>query len=327
MTHNLANSPVSPRSPTPPVSPRSPTPFNLTMGHGLWATRLVKPPIRTTMARQLTVSLTDAILGGVGWYAAAMTQDLSVGMRTSSTSTGLRKLPPLFVPPPPPSPGESAGSVDPLLSALQDDFSTPASLDLGIPVATVGFGIIALAASLGTLRFALSSPPEPLCMLHTRIARASSNVGVPLLALSLALSLAPATTLQYVDGGAVPSLMAMLVSFDFLLGARLPVYTSLVPVLSILGVVAASLWPNPSGDPLHPYMAGAGALCFILSGLVGTKGEAIGGSVLAVNVFHLLLAWALALWTVVLVEAAGLHPPLGPVLYGLWEPSGNKAEL
>ena len=280
------------------------------------------------MARQLTVALTDAVLAGVGWYAAVMCQDLSVGMRTASTSTGLRKLPPLFVPPPSGSPSGSASgeTVDPLLSALQDEFSTPDSLDMGIPVATVGFGIIALAASLGVLRFALSSPPSPLCMLHTRIARASSNIGVPLLALSIALSLAPTTVLQYVDGGAVPSLMAMLVSFDFLFGARVALYTSLVPVASVVCVVAASLWPSPSGDPLHPYMAGAGAICFILSGLVGTEGDALGGSLLAVNVFHLLLAWALALWTVVLIEAAGVHPPLGPILYGLWEASG-KAEL
>ncbi|KNC54706.1 uncharacterized protein AMSG_01556 [Thecamonas trahens ATCC 50062] len=182
--------------------------------------------------------------------------------------------------------------------------AAPLAADM-VPAGALGLGVVAAAAAVGTLRFALGAgKASMLGMIHAQLASAASNVGIVLIAADVAFTLAPRALGAVLPPSMWASAVAAVIAGHIILGSRVPGYGAVLPLVAVLAAAGAGIRAEDHVDPLLGYTAVAGAACIVVAAAVGVSGELRG--IYRVNIFHYVLAWALWLWANVLLDTRGV---------------------
>jgi len=151
--------------------------------------------------------------------------------------------------------------------------------------AAAGFALVALAASIGVLRF--SAWPQ-LVPVHTSLSLVAGQVGIPLIGLGFCLAV---FRMPPPPGPLLITLILCVLFFIFQHLIVWNLYGTVVGALGAVAIIAAgiALFPAPSA-----LWTAGGALLLVIAGLaVGTRGELAG--MLRIDLFHYLMAIAIGM--------------------------------
>ncbi len=160
--------------------------------------------------------------------------------------------------------------------------------------ATVGLGLIGLAAAIGCLRYGVA---PGLIELHILFSGLAGHFAMPLIGaayVAIAWSLGPsrnAWLALFIALGLLPTISVIVGLYD--------IYTLLVGSVGVAGILAAAA-QRRRAQPSAAVVAAAGALLVLIAGLViGTEGDI--GPIARIDAFHYTLAVA------ALLKASGLR--------------------
>ena len=146
--------------------------------------------------------------------------------------------------------------------------------------ATVGFFVIAVAASIGVFKFSSSNPSPALVEYHTFLSWMSSSLAVPYIAAAYHRQEESVfiSTVHLATG------FGLVACHKFLSESTKAIATEAISSYAVISVLALSLLKGNHGGFL-------GAACYIVGGaLIGTKGSLLG--IPRVDIFHYLIAMA-----------------------------------
>ncbi|MBE7436929.1 MAG: hypothetical protein HS115_00635 [Spirochaetales bacterium] len=151
--------------------------------------------------------------------------------------------------------------------------------------AAAGFALVALAASVGVLRFSILPDLVPL---HTSLSAAAGQVGIPLIGLGFCLIV---FRIPPPPWALILTIALCALFFVFTHFIQWNLYGTIAGAIGALAIIAAGIALFPGGSA---FFTAGGALLLVIAGLVvGTKGELAG--MLRIDVFHYLMTIAIAM--------------------------------